>query len=54
MLENNNNNKAQSSKMCIYFEIIILEPILELFAKQWIAYLECNDIMQETAKLAYV
>ena len=51
---NNNNNKAPSRKMYIYWAIIILRCVSEIFPKEWIAYLECNYIMRETAQLAYV
>lgn len=40
--------------MYIYWAIIILRAISEIFPKEWIAYLECNDIMQEMAKFAGV
>lgn len=40
--------------MYIYYETIILRILLDIFTKGWIAYLEYNDIMQETAQLAYV
>lgn len=51
---NNNNRKALSNEMYIYYETIILRNLLNIFTEEWIAYLEYNDIMQDAAQLAYV